>query len=477
MNAGPARTHRSVGPALDVGPHSDRVADRFSGPAGARQPSISSGSVFSLVRRLPSALCPLSAAFRPLFLAALAILALSPSAQAAEEFFDRVQEALTWSAAGDRLRARVSGIVDVEAFDTQLPAPGLLPRSSEQLLNPRFTLFVDAQWGAHVYAFLQSRADRGFDPGDTGPRQRLDEYALRLTPWTRRRFNLQLGKFASVVGNWMSRHESWSNPLINAPLPYEHLTGVWDSLHARSSSLLLLWSHVNPGLSAATTALEKSRRLPIIWGPSYATGAAVSGDYQKFRFALEVKNASLSSRPETWQDATEGWSHPTVSARVGYRPNEMWNVGFSASTGPYLLQSAAATLPAGHRFGAYRQTVVGQDIGFALRHLQVWSEIYATRFEIPGIGQADTLAYYVEAKYKFTPQFFGAARWNQQFFGRIVDRGVPTRWGRDVWRFDLAPGYRLTPHVQFKLQYSLQHGDHDSREFTRTLATQFTLRF
>jgi hypothetical protein len=42
---------------------------------------------------------------------------------------------------------------------------------------------------------------------------------------------------------------------------------------------------------------------------------------------------------------------------------------------------------------------------------------------------------------------------------------------------DVAPGYRFSPHTQLKLQYGLQHGDSGRRDTTRTLATQFTVRF
>jgi hypothetical protein len=130
-----------------------------------------------------------------------------------------------------------------------------------------------------------------------------------------------------------------------------------------------------------------------------------------------------------------------------------------------------------HTRGEYRQQVVAQDIAFAWHHLQLWSEIYACRFEIPVVGNADTLAYYVEAKYKFTPRFFSALRWNQQLFDTIPDRGGQTRWGRELWRVDVAPGFRFTPHTQLKFQYSLQNGDNGRREYTRLLASQFTLRF
>ena len=138
---------------------------------------------------------------------------------------------------------------------------------------------------------------------------------------------------------------------------------------------------------------------------------------------------------------------------------------------------AERSVAVGYSRGDYRQMVLAHDVTFAWHHLQLWGEIFASRFEIPRVGDADSIAYYVEAKYKFTPRFFGALRWNQQVFDTIPDRSGPTAWGHEVWRIDLAPGFRFTPHTQLKFQYSLQRGDGGTRDFTRTLATQFTLRF
>ncbi len=398
-------------------------------------------------------------------------------ARAAEDFFDRIEDALTVSAVDNRLRMRLSGTLDLEGYSFSQPAPMLLRARGHALFAPRLTTFLDAQLGPSVYVFAQARADRGFDPGADPVRPRLDEYALRYSPWRDGRLNVQVGKFATVVGNWATRHGTWMNPFITAPLPYEYLTGIWDTEAVRSSTTLLQWSHVRPGLPATVTAVEKRQRVPVIWGPSYAIGAAVTGEIRRFQYAVEVKQASLSSRPRTWHTTEDYRDHPTVSGRFGYRPSAMWDFGVSASSGTYLRPTAGRTTAPGHGLGDYRELVLGQDISFAWRHWQVWSEIYATRFEIPLLGNADTLAYYTEAKYRFTPRFAGAVRWNQQLFATIPDRLGPTRWGNDLWRVDFAPSYRFTPHTQAKLQYSLQHGDTGGRDATQTWAGQLTMRF
>lgn len=396
---------------------------------------------------------------------------------AAEDFFDRLDERLTISADRDTLRLRLSGTFDLEGYRLDQPAPGLIYASGGSLFNPRLALFLDVQSGRHLYGFAQMRVDRGFDPSDENIEARLDEYAIRLSPRDSR-FNVQIGKFATVVGNWVPRHGSWENPFVTAPVPYENLTGIWDVVAARSTTTLFSWAHVGGNGSPATEYVEKVLRTPIVWGPSYARGLAVFGDVEKFKYAFEVKSASLSSHPGTWQSNEDDWRHPTMSGRLGYRPNPMWNLGVSASTGTYLRPLATATLASGFHRGDYEQTVLAQDISFAWHHLQLWAEAYQARFAIPTVGDAETFSYYVEAKYKFMPRFFGAVRWNQQLFGTLptVAGGV-AHWGRETWRLDVAPTFRFTPHLQIKLQYSLQHERDGPREFSHLLATQLGLRF
>src|SRR6202045_2633633 len=157
--------------------------------------------------------------------AALSFCAVTATAQPldVEDFFERLDNALTTTAFQDNLRARLSGTLDLEAYHFQQPAPGLIASKIDNLFNPRLTFFLDAQLGSQFYFFAQSRIDRGFDPTDHGAQIRLDEYALRVTPWEDGRFTLQVGKFATVVGNWVPRHLSWENPFVDAPLVYENV--------------------------------------------------------------------------------------------------------------------------------------------------------------------------------------------------------------------------------------------------------------
>ena len=398
----------------------------------------------------------------------LCVLACTACAFDIDDVFDRLDNALTVSLFQDNLRVRLSGTLDLEFYNFEQPAPGLIDSRTDNLFNPRLTLFLDAQLGSQIYFFAQTRVDRGFDPTDHGADIRLDEYAARITPWQDGRFSLQVGKFATVVGNWVPRHLSWENPFINAPLVYENVTGIRDK-YAPYSPLYFVYG---PYYYA------KYSFNPVIWGPDYASGISMSGKLGRFDYAVEMKNASLSSRPESWLITENGFENPTFSSRVGFRPNEAWNFGFSASEGPYFRREAEPTLPPGRDIDDYREFVLGQDASFAWHHLQVWAEFYEARFEVPRVGNADTFAYYIEAKYKFTPQFFGAIRWNQQLFSTINDGyGHNVHWSEDLGRIDVAVTYRFTPHAQLKLQYDFQHESTGPGDNNHLFAAQFTVRF
>ena len=154
-----------------------------------------------------------------------------------------------------------------------------------------------------------------------------------------------------------------------------------------------------------------------------------------------------------------------------------WNFGASAGRGPYLRDETAGALPPETGVHDFRETLIAQDAAFAWHHLQLWAEVFESRFEVPNAGNADSIAYYLETKYKFTARLFGALRWNQQYFGTVQNSGENVRWGHDLWRSDAALGFRFSAHTQLKFQYSLQHEEHHPHPLGQLFAAQFTVRF
>lgn len=397
----------------------------------------------------------------------LLVSALSVACVGAQEFLDKVDEHLFIECPKCDFRSDLSVLADFEVYTIDQNPPGLLFSNNDVLTQPRLSLFLDTQLGKHFYSLVQFRVDRGFDPGSKpNGDARFDEYLLRYTPLNEPYVNLQIGKFATVYGNWVQRHDSWKNPFINAPLPYENVAIITD--------------HTAPGgpagfLARKTKPDQKAIWLPMIWGPSYTSGGSVFGTVERFDYAFEVKNASLSSRPAVWDPFDLQWSHPTYTGRIGYRPDAAWNVGANASYGAYLLPSAeTATV----KIGDYHQTTVGPDVSFAWRHWNFWAEAMASRFEVPNVGNADTVAYYIESRYKFNPNLYGALRWNQQLFDDVTNAaGAKELWDQDIWRAEAAMGYRFTRHLQGKLQYSYGHQKGPIQQGEQMVAAQLTLKF
>ncbi|MDP3920558.1 MAG: hypothetical protein Q8R76_07115 [Candidatus Omnitrophota bacterium] len=385
-----------------------------------------------------------------------------------ESWMEKLDESLSVQSPGGFFRADLSGAFDFEVYGVEGQAPGLI-FGDESFVNPRLALFLDTRLGDHLYGFLQARIDRGIDPRVKKQDARLDEYVLGYRPLEDGRLKLQVGKFATVMGNWVRRHMSWDNPFVTEPVPYNNFTVINDQRVLGGPAALLSLRQIPD---------NKRKWLPVLWGPVYTTGASVSGRLAKFDYAFAIKNASPSSRPAVWRASQRTWQDPTYSGRLGFRPNELWDMGLSASYGPYLLEGARATLSPNTELDDYPQWVLAQDVSFSRHRLEVWAEVFLSRFDVPNVGHADTLAYYLEAKYKLPQGFFLAARWNQQLFGKVQDgAGGEKAWDRNMFRTDFSLGYRITRHLQAKLQYSFSHQKGERQQGQNLGVAQITARF
>jgi hypothetical protein len=403
------------------------------------------------------------------------VLLLGTRDAGALEWLDAVERALRYESPDGQVRVDLGGRLDVEGYWIDQQPPGLIFGRDDVAIQPRLVMTLDTWLGRQLYAFVQARVDRGFDPlleedGDA----RADEYFLRWTLRASGVVNLQVGKFATLVGNFVARHDSWQNPFVTAPLPYERVTAVSDDAAPDSSAAFL---------ARRDRADRKGIWLPVVWGPSYASGASVFGRIGIVDYGVEVKNAALGSRPSEWDGTERNWTEPTASARVGIRPSSAWTLGISGSSGPYLRRDAEASLRPGDDTGDFRESVVGADARFSWRHLELWAEVFASRFEVPlgrtgRVEDADSLAYYIEGRYRVTPSIFAALRWNQQVFGDVEGPdGRDIAWDRDAWRVDTALTYRFDRHVQAKIEYGIGRQNGRIQQGEQLVAGQLTIRF
>lgn len=390
-------------------------------------------------------------------LTALIAAALSPLAVA--------QRGLEWSSADGFWRLGLNPTVELSYWHTDTPSPGLLSFSGTDFFQPRLSLGFSAMAGDAWLLHVLTRWDRGFEVGSHPDGDfRVDEAFLRWRPLGDGRLNVQIGKFATCFGNWVPRHGFWDDPFLTSPLPYDNLLAT-DDRSARNPS----------STTIATRATGKRAWVPMIWGPSYSTGVAVSGSNTHWDYALEVKNASLASRPDSWSPSEENGSHPTVTARVGYRPDAAWALGVSASHGTYLRSDAEPTLRAGESRDDFQHTVVGADLRWSHHQFQILGEVLASRSHTTAGGDLDAFAYYLEGRWKVNSRLFLAARWAQQWnddFSLDAARRVQP-YTREVWRATAAAGFRVSENILVKTEFS--HNGGDAKE--NTFAVGIGLRF
>lgn len=400
-------------------------------------------------------------------LLSLIILSLATHASA-QAFLDSVGEKMHFESEALGIRADVSFMADATVFAAERQAQGLLFEDDQVFFAPRLITFLDVELGERVTLHGQMRVDRGFDPGSAPDGQvRLDEYYLQARLWRQNEVNMRIGKFATAFGRWAKRSLSWDNPLITAPMAYEDMLPISGALAPGGLGGFSTWRN-QPD--------NRTGWMPLVWGPSYATGLSVFGSVDMFDYALEVKNAGISSRPQDWDGVQDGFhTNPTFTGRVGLRPSPEWTLGTSFSHGPYMQRIATRTLPLGTSVNDFTQTTWGLDGGYAHGKWQFWSELIAARFEVPRVGAVEVLSGFVEAKYKLSPSLWAAMRWNQAVFGDVS--GLTTEWDRNAWRADLALGYRFTEHVQLKLQYSVGDKRGNDAEGNHLGAMQVTVRF
>ncbi len=382
-------------------------------------------------------------------------------------WLDQLSDSLIVSSREGDYQLQLSGHFDAEIYTIDKYPPGLIFWEDKFSFNPRLTLFLDAYAGRNLYAFAKIRADQGLDPGYHPDGQfRADEFFIQYQVGDGGALNFQVGQFGTVFGNWVGRHDSWENPFINSPVPYENITVIPDQGVQMGPSYFL---------DLRNRADVKEKWVPIIWGPVYTAGFAAFGELGKFAYAISLKESALSSRPIIWGGFDFG--RPTVTGRVGWRPNEAWAYGFSASHGDYLQDVVKSQLPPSRSLDDFDQLTIGGDAAWAKGPIQVWAELIYSRFEVPNVGPVDTTAYYFEVKYKVSPRFYTAFRWNQQLFSSIDDGGGGTeKWDRDMIKFETALGYRFDNHFQFKLQYRFSDQDGEIEQGQQFVGAQFTIK-
>jgi hypothetical protein len=310
----------------------------------------------------------------------------------------------------------------------------------------RLQLFLDGFYREWLAYFVEARVDHGAPFREHAAiGARLEQYWLRVSVPDHPALHFQAGKFSAPIGNFLPRHAPRENPLTTFPLPYDQVTTF---MYKLDTAAVVLGRRDRPDV--------KDWRVPI-WQEVYGTGAMGFGKTGAFSYAVAVMNSAPGTWAFDWDYHSGDFKDPNVYLRGQYAFGPGAKVGTTWSRGPYDREDADG-IPSGRDSGDFPQTLAGVDVEFSRGDLDVFAEVYWTRFAAPFIDDLELWSWYAEAKYTFLPGLFGAARLAQMIFGEIEDAtGESRQWDRNVSRVEVGGGYFFTRNFFVKATGQLNY--------------------
>jgi hypothetical protein len=293
---------------------------------------------------------------------------------------------------------------------------------------------------------------------------------LRVRPWGDKAFDVQAGRIPPVFGAFARQDYGAGNPLIGLPFAYQYPTTLRaDALPAKTTDLLQQrgrgwWSSLPIG------AQSNAEGLPIISPQRWDTG--VQAHWGDSNGPIEISGAVTQgtlSNPRIRDDN----GGKQVSGRVSVRPTAGLMLGASASRGAFISDRALDLVPAADRQDhSFTQRAFGVDAEYSRGYWLVRAETIVSLWRVPAIDAPlldDPLrawATSVEGRYKFSPRWYLAGRFDRMTFSEI-EREVGGRlaWDAPVTRVEVGGGYAITRNVRVKASY--QHDWRDSARFNK----------
>jgi hypothetical protein len=284
---------------------------------------------------------------------------------------------------------------------------------------------------------------------------------LRLRPWADRAFDIQIGRVPPTFGAFARRTYASDNPLIGYPLAYQYLTPLRpDSLPANADELLRMrgrgWlSNFSLG------ELAPDRGVPLASVLRWDTGVQVHYGGRVLSTTAAVTSGTIAN--PLFRDDNGGRQ---FAGRVALTPAAGLVIGASAARGPFVSATAArGALGDGHD-REFTQTAFGADFEYSRGYYLVRAEAMTSRWMLPIVRwpflpeTLSAVAGSVEARYKFAPGFYAAARADHLGFSSVTGSTSTDTWDAPVTRIEVGGGYSIQRNLLLKLSY--QHNRRDT---------------
>lgn len=376
----------------------------------------------------------------------------------------------------DRQRSREMEQLESEAKDSSGPAKGAGNFGSGKVS-------LSAEGGA---AFFNTGKEGAFPNSEF----RVDEARLFVEAQV-----LENVYFFSEINLMTREAEDLSVQLGEAYVDFENVSQLWNMdrmLNIRLGRMYIPFGEEYLSRYAIDNPLI-SHSLPDIWGVD--EGIELYGKLGKFGYALAVQNGGPSGvRDFNGDKSVSGrlsydpnqWLHLSASGlRTGdlQKPGDYWSELWFGNNWFFPFGSTTANV--------YHANLAEGDIELRLPHGHLAAFGGYVRYDDNDpqrIDRRDIFYYSVEGVHDITHKLYGAVRFSQI----LVDKGLPIVGNGDlntflfgpptteIWRLSLGLGYRWSPNLIFKGEYSFERGKQvngDHREHEDLFALEAAFRF
>ncbi|HLY08293.1 MAG TPA: hypothetical protein VKW04_03200, partial [Planctomycetota bacterium] len=184
----------------------------------------------------------------------------------------------------------------------------------------RFSLFLDGGYQSWLTYEIEGRVDQG-EPAKSGEDvgERLEQYWVRGTLPDSTLVNLELGKFAAPLGNFIPRSSARKNPLTTDPLVYDQVTTF---MKKSDTPATVLGRRDKPAV--------KDWRVPI-YRELYGVGGMAFGTWKDLTVSLAVMNIAPASWVFQWPLHAGDFRDPNYYVHLSYAADASLSVGTSFS--------------------------------------------------------------------------------------------------------------------------------------------------
>ena len=301
---------------------------------------------------------------------------------------------------------------------------------------------------------------------------------LRIRPWLRRRFDLQVGRVPPTFGAF-SRRAYGDNLLIGYPLAYQYLTSLRaDAVPARIDELISMRGR---GMAPRYSVGDDDARagVPLVGGVfRWDTGAQAHVATERIEAVAAVTTGTVSN-PSLY----DGNTHPQIVGRFVVRPLVGLTLGASASRGDFVTDSVRAQPGLGSSSRSSAQTAWGGDVEYARDHVIVRSELVASRWVVPLLAAPPTplalaaTAVMIESRYRLAPGVDVAVRVDHLGFSEVSTNGLSVPWDAPVNRAEVGGAYAVARNVTLKMSYQRNQRRDVLPQRSDVIAMQVRARF